>query len=51
VNLAIEHGVKFVPKAGGHSSWSTIGMDGIVVDLSALNDVGVDRNVTTVTVQ
>jgi hypothetical protein len=38
-----------VPKAGGHSSWSTIGKDGIVVDLSALNGVSVDRDAMTVT--
>lgn len=51
MNLAIEHEVRFVPKAGGHSPWPTIGKDGIMVHLSALIDVSVDRKAMTVTVQ
>lgn len=42
-------GVKFVPKAGGHSLWSTIGAEGIVIDLTSLNAVVVDKEAGTVT--
>lgn len=49
VKLCLTHGVKFVPKAGGHSPWSTIGAEGIVIDLTALNAVVVDKEAGTVT--
>lgn len=42
--------MKFVPKAGGHSLWSTIGAEGIVIDLTAFNAVVVDKDSGTVTV-
>lgn len=41
--------MKFVPKAGGHSIWSSIGADGIVIDLSNLTAVSVDKEASTVT--
>ncbi|KFY29800.1 hypothetical protein V494_08470 [Pseudogymnoascus sp. VKM F-4513 (FW-928)] len=50
VKLCVANGVKFVPKAGGHSLWSTIGAGGIVIDLTALNAVTVDKEAGTVTV-
>ncbi|OBT69952.1 hypothetical protein VE03_00493 [Pseudogymnoascus sp. 23342-1-I1] len=49
VKLCLTHGVKFVPKSGGHSLWSTIGAEGIVIDLSTLNAVVVDKEAGTVT--
>ncbi|KAL5345640.1 hypothetical protein ACLOAV_009394 [Pseudogymnoascus australis] len=49
VKVCLAHGVKFVPKAGGHSLWSTIGAEGIVIDLSSLNAVVVDKEAGTVT--
>jgi FAD/FMN-containing dehydrogenase len=42
--------VKFVPKAGGHSLYSTIGADGVIVDLTALNAVVIDKEAGTVTI-
>lgn len=39
----------FVPKAGGHSSWSTIGPDGFILDLSLLRQVDVDAEKGTAT--
>ncbi|KFY49588.1 hypothetical protein V496_09899, partial [Pseudogymnoascus sp. VKM F-4515 (FW-2607)] len=48
-NSVLPMGVKFVPKAGGHSLWSTIGAEGIVIDLTSLNAVVVDKEAGTVT--
>ncbi|KFZ10799.1 hypothetical protein V502_07907, partial [Pseudogymnoascus sp. VKM F-4520 (FW-2644)] len=50
VKQCLSHGVKFVPKAGGHSLWSTIGAEGLVIDLTAFNAVVVDKESGTVTV-
>jgi hypothetical protein len=38
-------------KAGGHSTWSTIGKGGIVIGLGALKGVSVDREAMSMTVQ
>ncbi|PVH80647.1 FAD-binding domain-containing protein [Cadophora sp. DSE1049] len=51
VNLALKHDVPFVPKSGGHSSWSTIGQEGIIIDLSNYNKVAIDKSTKTVTIQ
>lgn len=51
MNLGLKYDVPFVPKAGGHSSWSTIGPEGIVIDLSSYNAVTVDKVTNTVRVQ
>ncbi|KFY79959.1 hypothetical protein V499_01108 [Pseudogymnoascus sp. VKM F-103] len=50
VKLCVSRGVKFVPKAGGHSLWSTIGADGVIIDLTAFNAVVVDKEAGIVTV-
>ncbi|OBU01414.1 hypothetical protein VE01_00618 [Pseudogymnoascus verrucosus] len=50
VKLCVAHGVEFVPKSGGHSLWSTIGAEGIIIDLTAFNAVVVDKEARTVTV-
>lgn len=42
--------MEFVPKSGGHSLWSTIGAEGIIIDLTAFNAVVVDKEARTVTV-
>ncbi|KAB5560303.1 hypothetical protein GE09DRAFT_86962 [Coniochaeta sp. 2T2.1] len=42
VKWAIENSVPFVPKAGGHSAWSTIGADGFILDFSLMRSVEVD---------
>jgi FAD/FMN-containing dehydrogenase len=34
--------VPFVAKSGGHSEWSTIGQDGIIIDLSNYSGIEVD---------
>jgi FAD/FMN-containing dehydrogenase len=51
VNLAIKYDVPFVPKSGGHSVWSTIGSDGIIIDLSNYTGVKIDKATNTVQVQ
>jgi len=51
VNLAIKYDVPFVPKSGGHSVWSTIGSDGIIIDLSNYTGVKIDNATHTVQVQ
>lgn len=39
-----------MPKSGGHSPWSTIGSDGIIIDLSLYSAVRVDAGAHTATV-
>ena len=40
--MAVESGVPFVVKSGGHSTWSTIGTDGFILDLSEYWHLEVD---------
>ncbi|KAI2627081.1 hypothetical protein GGS26DRAFT_151899 [Hypomontagnella submonticulosa] len=42
VREALRIGVPFVPASGGHSPWSTIGEDGIIIDLVLFSGVEVD---------
>ncbi|KAI1407333.1 FAD-binding domain-containing protein [Hypoxylon sp. FL1857] len=49
VRLAVETSVPFVAKAGGHSSWSTIGASGFILDLSQVRSVEVDTEKQTAT--
>ncbi|KAI8623538.1 hypothetical protein F5Y19DRAFT_481571 [Xylariaceae sp. FL1651] len=42
VQWARRNSVPFVTKSGGHSAWSTIGEDGIVIDLSKYSGIEVD---------
>ncbi|KAH9886360.1 FAD-binding domain-containing protein [Xylariomycetidae sp. FL2044] len=49
VKLAVRTSVPFVPKAGGHSGWSTIGESGFVLDLSLMRRVQVDTENETAT--
>ncbi|KAH7407901.1 hypothetical protein BKA64DRAFT_721649 [Cadophora sp. MPI-SDFR-AT-0126] len=51
VQLASKHNVPFVPKSGGHSAWSTIGQEGIIIDLSSFNKVTIDKSTERVTIQ
>ncbi|KAG4411135.1 hypothetical protein IFR04_015734 [Cadophora malorum] len=51
VQLALKHDIPFVPKSGGHSAWSTIGQEGIIIDLSNYNKVKIDKSTKTVTIQ
>lgn len=39
VQGALEAGIPFVPASGGHSLWSTIGQEGIIIDLSRYTGV------------
>ncbi|KAF8191661.1 hypothetical protein K438DRAFT_1830907 [Mycena galopus ATCC 62051] len=50
VQEALKASIPFVPASGGHSLWSTIGRDGIIVDLSQYTGVAVDaaNNLATV---
>ena len=47
----MKYNIPFVPKAGGHSNWSTIGSSGIVIDLTKYNKIIVDKSTSTVRVQ
>lgn len=49
VKWAVDASVPFVTKSGGHSSWSTIGSDGVIIDLSEYSGVEVDRAAKTAT--
>ena len=40
----------FVAKSGGHSQWSTIGAEGIIIDLTNFSNVAVDKANSTVRV-
>lgn len=40
--MAARFSVPFVPRSGGHSEWSTIGEDGIIIDLSKYKGIEVD---------
>ncbi|KIJ46029.1 hypothetical protein M422DRAFT_59649 [Sphaerobolus stellatus SS14] len=51
VRIAVEMGIPFVPKSGGHSLWSTIGSEGFILDLSQLQELTIDKNTNTVTLQ
>lgn len=51
VKLALKHDVPFVPKSGGHSAWSTIGSEGIIIDLSNYKKVTVNKSAGTVQIQ
>ncbi|KAI2889713.1 CAZyme family AA7 [Aspergillus niger] len=50
VQWALKLSIPFVPKSGGHSPWSTIGTEGIIIDLSLYSDVRVDAGARTATV-
>ncbi|TVY82051.1 FAD-linked oxidoreductase [Lachnellula suecica] len=51
VKWASKSSISFVVKGGGHSEWSTIGTDGIIIDLSLYKGVVVDAasGVATIT--
>ncbi|KAL3443397.1 FAD binding domain-containing protein [Aspergillus insuetus] len=49
VRWAISLGIPFVPKSGGRSRWSTIGQQGIIIDLSHYTGVTVDAENQTAT--
>jgi hypothetical protein len=51
VKLAVELGIPFVPKSGGHSLWSTIGDEGFILDLSLLKRISIDTEEKMVTVE
>ncbi|KAF7359848.1 FAD-binding domain-containing protein [Mycena venus] len=42
VQWALQSSVPFVTKSGGHSLWSTIGEEGIIIDLSKYSGIEVD---------
>ncbi|KAH8886975.1 FAD-binding domain-containing protein [Thozetella sp. PMI_491] len=49
VKAALASSVPFVAKAGGHSSWSTIGSDGFILDFSNFRGVTIDAEKSTAT--
>ncbi|KAI0386310.1 FAD-binding domain-containing protein [Hypomontagnella monticulosa] len=51
VRAALKAGVPFVPTSGGHSPWSTVGKDGIVIDLAHYRGAEVDPENHLVTVK
>ncbi|PYH88281.1 FAD binding domain-containing protein [Aspergillus ellipticus CBS 707.79] len=50
VRWALASSISFVPACGGHSQWSTIGREGIIIDLSRYADVRIDAERQTATV-
>ncbi|KAK8134224.1 FAD binding domain-containing protein [Apiospora sp. TS-2023a] len=48
---AVQAGIPFVPASGGHSSWSTIGQEGVIIDLSRYKGVSVDTSTQEATVK
>jgi FAD/FMN-containing dehydrogenase len=44
VRWAVENSVPFVTKSGGHSTWSTIGNEGFIIDLSNYSGITVDSS-------
>ncbi len=48
---AINNRIPFVPKAGGHSIWSTIGKEGWIIDLSLCSGVSLDKETGLATLQ
>jgi FAD/FMN-containing dehydrogenase len=51
IGWAHDFSVPFVTKSGGHSQWSTIGEDGIIIDLSKFSGVEVDSVAKTATLK
>lgn len=42
VRWAVQNSIPFVTKSGGHSTWSTIGSEGFIIDLSNYSGTTVD---------
>lgn len=42
VQWAVRSSIPFVPRSGGHSEWSTIGDDGVAIDLSKYSGIKVN---------
>ena len=51
VRWAVSASIPFVPTTSRHSPWSTIGSDGVVVDLRQWKEINVDEQAQTVTVK
>ncbi|KAK8038314.1 FAD binding domain-containing protein [Apiospora phragmitis] len=51
VREAVKAGIPFVPAAGGHSPWSTIGQDGIIIDLSSYKGISLHPETNEATVK
>ncbi|KAK8052542.1 FAD binding domain-containing protein [Apiospora rasikravindrae] len=51
VQGAVKAGIPFVPASGGHSPWSTIGQEGIVIDLSRYKGVSLHPETNEATVK
>ncbi|PHH83218.1 hypothetical protein CDD82_2990 [Ophiocordyceps australis] len=47
VQWAVTSSIPFVAKSGGHSNWSTLGWDGVVVDLSKYSGMEVEEQTMT----
>jgi hypothetical protein len=51
VQWAVQELVPFVIKSGGHSEWSTIDDNGIIIDLSRYTGIKVDSEAQTATLR
>lgn len=49
VKWAVDASIPFVTKSGGHSQYSTIGSNGIIIDLTRYSGVKVDKAAKTAT--
>lgn len=45
---ATSQGIPIVLKSGGHSQWSSIGKDGVVIDLTKIHNIEIDGENKTV---
>ena len=51
VQWAVKSSIPFVTKSGGCSEWSTIGDDGVVIDLSHYSAIEIDAHAQTATIR
>jgi len=51
VKYATANKIPFVPRSGGHSIHSSIGAEGVLLDLRSLDKIEVDKNAGTATFQ
>ncbi|KAH6715691.1 hypothetical protein BKA61DRAFT_547409 [Leptodontidium sp. MPI-SDFR-AT-0119] len=51
VKHAAKHNIPFIAKGGGHSTWSTIGSGGWIIDLSLLRSISINTSAQTATIQ
>ena len=51
VQWAVKYSIPFVTKSGGGSEWSTIGDEGVVIDLTLYSAIKIDAKAQTATIR